>query len=236
MRKAAAVAVVIAAALVIAFLFITGRSSPPQAPGNGAAPPAPSAPPARVPPGGPETIAIPAIRVHAAIRAVVSTHEQGNWLIVPPMSTNAELRRVYWWREHAAPAVPSKGTVYIYGHACTHYALCTFNNLHKLAPGDLVRITTTRGTLTYRAVTRPFRLAKTAAGIGASTIYDYGVRNRLILITCAYEPDGASPWNWVLITRLTAAATPRDRAGREASRHTSRNPGSLAGGPRTAPR
>jgi hypothetical protein len=51
------------------------------------------------------------------------------------------------------------------------------------------------------------RLAKTAAGIGSSSIYNYGVVNRLVLITCDYAADGASPWYWVVITQLTGATT-----------------------------
>jgi sortase (surface protein transpeptidase) len=156
----------------------------------------------------PERITIGAIGVDAAVRGVVSAHQQGLWVIVPPMATNADLQRAYWWSEHAAPASPSNGTAYIYGHACSHYALCAFNRLRELAKGDLVTVTTVRGALTYRVAARPVRLAKTAAGIGASSIYDYGAVNRLVLITCGYAPDGSSPWNWVVITQLTAA-TPR---------------------------
>lgn len=210
MLKAAAVAAVLATATAVAVLVIIGPGSPPPGTGSAAAPhllpPARSSAPVRVPPGGPEWITIGAIGVHAAVRGVVSTHEQGSWLIIPPMQTNADLRRVYWWSERAAPADPSRGTAYIYGHACTHYALCAFNRLREVVTGDLVRVTTDLGTLTYRVAAAPVRLAKTAAGIGDSSIYDYGVVNRLVLITCGYSPDGSSPWNWVVITRLVSAA------------------------------
>ncbi|MBO0833119.1 MAG: class F sortase [Actinobacteria bacterium] len=199
----------LAVAAILAFLAIVRSGSPPSAtvsPPKLAATPSPhSLASARLPPGEPEWITIPAIGVHAAVRSVISTHTQGGWLIVPPMATNPDLWRVYWWREHAAPANPSKGTSYIYGHACSHYALCAFNRLHELAKGDLARVTTVHGTLTYRVVAKPIRLAKNASGIGASSIYNYGVVNRLVLITCAYTPDGSSPWNWVVITQLTAA-------------------------------
>jgi hypothetical protein len=206
-----AVAGVLAAAAIVAFPAIVRSGSPPTT-GSPAPPGAATAPlrgfgPARIPPGTPETIVIPAIGVDAAVRSVVSTHQQGRWVIIPPMATNADLRRVYWWSEHAAPADPSSGTAYIYGHACSHYALCAFNDLSMLATGDLVTVTTVRGALAYRVVARPVRLAKTATGIGASSIYDYGVVNRLVLVTCGYAPDGSSPWNWVVVTQL-AAATP----------------------------
>lgn len=199
--RAVAVVGVLVGVLVVATPAIPNPGSRP----SGTAPPPPSPPSAGLPPGGPERITIPVIGVRAAVRGVVSTHEQGLWVIVPPMATNADLRHVYWWREHAAPAAPSKGTAYIYGHACTHYSLCAFNHLPELAPGDLVRVTTTRGTLTYRVTAPPVRLAKTSAGIGASSIYDYSVVNRLVLVTCGYASNGSSPWNWVVITQLVAA-------------------------------
>jgi hypothetical protein len=221
-----AVAGALAAAAIVAFSAIVGSGSPPSATGSRApspathttatGSPAPSATaplrrsgPARIPPGPPQTITIPAIGVHTAVRSVVSTHQRGLWVIIPPMATNADLRRVYWWSEHAAPAAPSDGTAYIYGHACSHYALCAFNHLYRLATGDLVTVTTVRGALAYRVAAKPVRLAKTAAGIGDSFIYNYGAVNRLVLITCGYAPDGSSPWNWAVVTQLTAATPVR---------------------------
>ena len=211
--RAAAVVCVLVAAAIVALLVFVRPGSPPSAtrgPRSGVATPSfHSLPSAPIPPGGPEWVTIPAIGVQAAVRGVVSTHEQGLWLIVPPEQTNTDLQRVYWWSEHAAPADPSKGTAYIYGHACLSYALCAFNHLGELAKGDLVKVTTVRGALTYRVVAEPIRLAKTAAGIGSSSIYNYGVVNRLVLITCDYAPDGSSPWNWVVTTQLTAATPAR---------------------------
>lgn len=203
MLRAVAVVGVLATTLVVVSPVVPNPGTPPPAAGGGGTPAPRSL--ARVPPGGPEWITIPAIGVSAAVRGVTSTHEQGSWLIIPPMQTNADLRRVYWWNEHAAPADPSTGTVYLYGHACTHYALCAFNHLDELVKGDLVNVTTTRGTLTYRVAAAPIRLAKTAAGIGASSIYNYDIVNRLALITCGYAANGLSPWNWVVITQLVAA-------------------------------
>ena len=136
---------------------------------------------------------------------VVSTHYGRSWTIQPPERTWADLQRTYWWSERAAPADPSAGTAYIYGHACT-LATCAFNDLHRLSTGDLVRVSTTRGTLTYRVVAKPLRLAKTAAGIGSSFIYDSTVANRLVLITCGYTPTGSSPFNWAVIAQLTSAS------------------------------
>jgi hypothetical protein len=224
-RTAAAAAIVgaLAAAAGIAFLGVAGNpfagagdpGAPPSATlrttscagsvtGEGCARRVDQAAPT-VAPGRPERIAIPAIGLHTAFASVVSTHEGGQWTIDPPKQTLAELQRVYWWSEHAAPADPSNGAAYLYGHACTSL-VCAFNDLHQVSTGDLVRVTTARGVLSYRVVRKPMRLAKSAAGIGSSSIYDYGVTNRLVLITCGYTPDGSSPFNWVVIARLTAAA------------------------------
>jgi hypothetical protein len=157
-----------------------------------------------IPPGAPRQIAIPAIGLHTGIADVVSTHVGGRWTIDPPKQTLGELRRVYWWSEHAAPADPSTGAAYLYGHACTSLD-CAFNKLDQVSKGDLVRVTTRHGVLSYRVVAEPMRLAKTAAGIGSSSIYNYKVANRLLLITCGYTPDGSSPFNWVVVAHLSSA-------------------------------
>lgn len=155
--------------------------------------------------GGPKAITIPAIGLHTTIASLVSTKEGGRWTIDPPRRTAGQLQRVYWWSEHAAPAGTSRGTAYFYGHSCTNLA-CAFNDLHLLSTGDLVRVTTTHGVLSYRVTARPIRLAKTSAGIGSSSLYKYGVANRLVLITCGYVRNGSSPFNWAVIAQLRSAA------------------------------
>lgn len=210
----AAGGVLAAVAAVVAFLATSGgepfdRAQPgspaPTTQGQPASPAAGSRGTSAVPAGRPERIRIPAIGVDAPVAGVVSTHDRRGWTINPPEQTLAELRQAYWWSEHAPPADPSAGTSYIYGHACTRVA-CTFNDLRELAPRDLITVTTARGVLNYRVVGAPVRLAKTPAGIGSSSIYDYGVVNRLVLITCGYTPDGASPLNWVVIAQLVSAS------------------------------
>ena len=168
-------------------------------------------------PGGPKGITIPAIGLHTAIANIVSTREGGRWRIDPPRRTGAQLQRVYWWSEHAAPAHPSTGSAYFYGHSCTNLA-CAFNDLHLLSTGDLIRVTTAHGVLNYRVAVQPIRLAKTSAGIGSSSIYHYGVANRLVLITCGYVRNGSSPFNWAVIAQLRSAAVgPDDRPPPERS-------------------
>ena len=110
--------------------------------------------------GGPKGITIPAIGLHTAIASLVSTKQGERWTIDPPRRTAGQLQRVYWWKEHAAPADPSTGTAYFYGHSCTNLA-CAFNDLHLLSTGDLVRVTTAHGVLSYRVAAKPIRLAKT---------------------------------------------------------------------------
>lgn len=160
-------------------------------------------------PGGPKRITIPAIGLHTAIASLVSKKEGGRWTIDPPRRTAGQLRRVYWWSEHAAPADPSTGTAYFYGHSCTNLA-CAFNDLHLLSTGDQIRVTTAHGVLSYRVAAKPIRLAKTSAGIGSSSIYNYGVANRLVLITCGYVRNGSSPFNWAVIAQLRSVAAGHD--------------------------
>lgn len=191
----------------------TGRTPPagPASPSRVAhGPPAGPTSPSRVAhtsevlPAQPERITIPAIGVDTAVGSVVSQHVSGTWMIKPPESTTSDLERAYWWSEHAAPGAPSTGTTYIYGHACTR-ANCAFDDLHLLHRGEVVWVHTAHSILSYRVLAEPLKLAKTAAGIGASSIYDYGVVNRLVLVTCGYAPDGSSPFNWAVIAQLVAA-------------------------------
>lgn len=176
----------------------------PHAPSVRPTSPRPLPHPPDVPPAKPEWITIPAIGVDTTVGSVVSQHVNGMWTIKPPESTMGDLEQTYWWSEHAAPGAPSTGTTYIYGHACTRVS-CAFNDLHRLHRGEVVWIRTAQGLLHYRVLAEPMKLAKTPAGIGSSSIYEYGVANRLVLITCGYAPDGSSPFNWAVITKLAGA-------------------------------
>lgn len=104
-----------------------------------------------------------------------------------------------WVEQSSYPSARSRGTSYIYGHACHHH-VCSFTRLKDAALGDAVSITTTSARLTYR-ITRIGLSPKTASSLPAWAS-DSSVPNRLVLITCAYEQGDTSTENIILIATL----------------------------------
>lgn len=147
-------------------------------------------------------MSIPAIGVESDIGTVVSEHRGSAWVIQPPESTPEELNRVYWWSEHAAPGLPNAGTSYLLGHACAE-TQCVFNDLHTMTVGDEIVVTVDGAAHRYVVDREPMSFGKNAEGIGSSTVYDYSVDGRLVLITCGYGPDNSSNFNWVVFANLT---------------------------------
>jgi hypothetical protein len=166
---------------------------------------------ASVPPARPVRLAIPAIGLLVGYRAgsrvgtVRSQHIGRTWTITPPEATWADLQSAYWWSEprySALPGDPSSGTTFVFMHACLH-VVCAGNNLRRVRAGDVIRLTTAAGQLTY-TVRRTVRLDKSVAGIGASkVVYSYGHPDQLRLVTCGYAPDGTSPFNWAVLATLS---------------------------------
>ncbi|HEV7146263.1 MAG TPA: class F sortase [Pedococcus sp.] len=163
-----------------------------------------------VPAALPTELAIPAIGLRiggdpsSRIGTVVSTTVDGVWSITPPEASWEDLQSAYWWsqeRYSALPGAPSTGTTFVYMHACQQVR-CAGNDLHRLRPGDTITLTTRAGVLQYR-VAALLRLDKTPQGVGSSkTLYSYGHRNQLRLVTCGYAADGSSPFNWAVIATL----------------------------------
>lgn len=162
-----------------------------------------------VAPAVPTSINVPSVGIHASIKPIASQHtDNGQWMVSPPRDTPLQLDTAYWWDEQqysAEPANPSHGTTFIYAHACQGLD-CAFDTLHESIVGNKIVLATPNGTLTYSVTKPPLDLAKTADGIGASTeVYDYGISNRLVLITCGYQPNGRSTFNWAVIADLVSA-------------------------------
>jgi hypothetical protein len=134
-----------------------------------------------------------------------SSRTSAGWTITPPEATWADLQSAFWWSEPAysvLPGAPSAGTTFVFMHACLQVT-CAGNELKHLRAGDIVRLTTAAGTLTY-TVRRTLRLDKSVGGIGANKmVYSYGHRNELRLVTCGYAPDGTSPFNWAVLADLS---------------------------------
>jgi len=122
-----------------------------------------------------------------------------NQPVDPPHSTAAEWNTAVWVRQSAYPSAHSTGTSYIYGHAC-HYHQCPFTQLKDARLGDLVRVTLPTGVLTYQ-IERTGLSPKTASALPAWAS-DSTVRNRVVLVTCAFEQGDTSTNNIVVVANL----------------------------------
>jgi LPXTG-site transpeptidase (sortase) family protein len=138
-----------------------------------------------------------------AIRAAVAPiSAASNQPVDPPHETAAQWNTAAWVTQSAYPSAHSRGTSYVYGHAC-HYHQCSFTRLKDARVGDHVIATTARAALSYR-IERIGTSPKSAAAL-PSWAADSTVPNRLILVTCAYEQGDTSTSNIVVVARLQSA-------------------------------
>ncbi len=121
----------------------------------------------------------------------------------PPHGTAAEWNTAVFVRAAAYPAAPSTGTTYVYGHACRWHT-CPFTELRRVKVGDRIRVQVATGQLTYR-VSR-IGLSPRSATYLPSWARDSTVRDRIVLVTCAFEPDDTSVNNIVVVATLVSAA------------------------------
>jgi LPXTG-site transpeptidase (sortase) family protein len=116
----------------------------------------------------------------------------------PPHDTAAQWNTAAWVRQSSYPSAASKGTSYVYGHACHHH-VCSFTRLKDANLGDRVTVTTASGTLIYR-IQRTGASPKSANSL-PSWASDSTVPNRLVLVTCAYEQGDTSRDNLVVVAQ-----------------------------------
>ncbi|RZT27413.1 LPXTG-site transpeptidase (sortase) family protein [Kribbella sp. VKM Ac-2569] len=121
----------------------------------------------------PTGISIPRLGVTAPVVAIDAVHAA----LTPPSDPS----KVGWWSGGAEPG-STRGSAVITGHT-VHNGGGAFDNLGKLVPGAVVRVSTARGQLPYRVATvttyRKATLAKRAA-----QLFDQSVPGRLVLVTC----------------------------------------------------
>lgn len=117
----------------------------------------------------------------------------------PPHNTALQWDTAAWIVQAAYPARPSRGTTYIYGHACHHH-VCPFTNLRDTRIGDTARITTGAAVFTYR-IDRIALVPKTATAL-PNWAADISVRNRIVLVTCHYEHGDTSEHNLVVAAHV----------------------------------
>ncbi len=117
----------------------------------------------------------------------------------PPHETAEQWNTAAWVEQSTYPSTPDKGTSYVYGHAC-HYHVCPFTDLKDARVGDRVHVTTAVRTSTY-TIDRT-GLSPKSAGSLPSWASDSTVRDRIVLVTCAYEQGDTSMSNIVVVARL----------------------------------
>ncbi len=155
------------------------------------------------PPGAGTAFSLTISTGTGAIRAAVAPiSAASNQPVDPPHQTAAQWNTAAWVTQSAYPSAHSRGTSYVYGHAC-HYHQCSFTRLKDARVGDHVIATTARAALTYR-IERIGISPKSAAAL-PSWAADSTVPNRLILVTCAYEQGDTSTDNIVVVARLQSA-------------------------------
>lgn len=126
-------------------------------------------------PSVPQQLIVPAIKLRAPVLPIDVNSED---VLVPP----ADVSQVGWWRQSAKPG-SSTGQTVITGHT-VHTGGGVMNKLGQLAPGELVQVSTRRGTVDYR-VTKVFVYTREQLAKNALELFDQRrPKNRLVLITC----------------------------------------------------
>jgi LPXTG-site transpeptidase (sortase) family protein len=134
---------------------------------------------------------------------VSSISVASNQPVDPPHNTDEEWSTAVWVEQSTYPGANSKGTSYIYGHACHHH-VCPFTQLKAVQIDDLVQVTTSAATLTYR-ITQTGLSPKSANSL-PSWASDSTVPNRIVLVTCQFEQGDTSTNNIVVVAQLVGPA------------------------------
>ncbi|HWK92907.1 MAG TPA: class F sortase [Luteimicrobium sp.] len=144
----------------------------------------------------PTRISVPSVGIDAGVTVYTDAMVRANdgWVDPPDRFSAA------WWSGGGAPQSRPTNTVYVYGHVSRITAV--FNALHEVREGDLVRLTTAAGTLTYRVAEVPSPILKTA--LSSDPRITAAVPGRLVLVGCYRAPDqGTRPTtkNFVVIAQ-----------------------------------
>jgi LPXTG-site transpeptidase (sortase) family protein len=145
------------------------------------------------------TISSGAVLINAAVAPISVASSQP---VDATHQTAAQWNTAAWVEQSACPSAHSRGTTYIYGHACHHHE-CSFTRLKDARVGDRVVAATSGATLTYQI--KRIGLSPKSATALPSWAADSTVPNRLVLVTCAYEQGDTSTDNIVVVAQLQPA-------------------------------
>lgn len=114
-------------------------------------------------------------RLHVDSKVVPISGQSGT--LLPPSDPQV----LGWWQE-GKPVGAQYGTAVVTGHT-VHTGGGALDNLDKLVVGDLVRVRTDQGWITY-SVQRNRTYSKAALARAADSLFRQGGTGRLLLITC----------------------------------------------------
>lgn len=151
--------------------------------------------PLEIPGAAIEQVSVPAVALNVAVSGETFPRETQNChgavlCIDPPVSNQAA-----WYG--ATPAVPSTGTVRLFGHTSWTLAeYAAFNDLVAMKAGDEIVVTTKTGVFTYRAEAP--QLVPYSQVAKSQLIWGDG-DDRLVLVTCnAAESSGTIVEAWLV--------------------------------------
>lgn len=152
-------------------------------------------------PATPVRLVVPALRIRAPIRPVEVSSQA---VLDPPRNPH----EVGWWQRSARPGATVGQTV-LTGHT-VHTGGGVMDDLAKLRKGQVVRVVTPKGTMTYRA-TRIVTWSKDELARHAVDIFAQKRRDlRLVLITCSGWTGSSYTSNVVVFAKALGV---RDKPG-----------------------
>jgi hypothetical protein len=116
----------------------------------------------------------------------------------PPVWNHAVWVR---YRPLVPPTDTTRGTSYVYGHACHHH-VCAFTALAGAARGGWIVVRSGAATVRYRITNTSADYPKSGPGsLAARTggVANRGITHRIVLVTCAYDRGDVSLSNFVVV-------------------------------------
>ncbi len=143
--------------------------------------------------GMPTRVVIPTLHVDAPVLPITAP---GGTLIPP-----SDPQELGWWADGAKPGA-AQGSALVTGHT-VHTGGGALDDLEILARGDLVKVSTSHGWVTYAVRTTKI-YGKGSLARHAPGLFNQTVPGRLVLITCE-DWDGERYLSNVVVTALPSA-------------------------------
>lgn len=140
--------------------------------------------------GMPTGVSIPALDVNAPVLPITAP----GGVLIPP----SDPQQLGWWADGAKPGA-ARGSALVTGHT-VHTGGGALDDLEILTRGDLVKVSTSNGVITY-AVRTTKVYGKGSLARHAPRLFSQTVPGRLVLITCE-DWDGERYLSNVVVTAV----------------------------------